>query len=146
MNDARRYCITQYVDGSTTSNMQMPRHICKPWMNGFVVVSVCVYGKAGNSQRRACEISSNAEYLNGELISGEMRIRDVGQWRIVESCKSQRAIETSREQAIRHCWDTTKGIIADKEPPYADPHVRWCERSEDKSRRKTYFCFPPTRF
>ena len=26
-------------------------------------------------------------------------------------------------------------------------HVRWCERSENKSRRKThYFCFPPTRF
>ena len=36
--------------------------------------------------------------------------------------------------------------MVDKEPPYADPHVRWCERSENKSRRKTYFCFPPTRF
>ena len=32
-----------------------------------------------------------------------------------------------------------------KEPPYAERHVRWCERSENKSRRKThYFCFPPT--
>ena len=38
------------------------------------------------------------------------------------------------------------GIIGYKEPPYADPHVRWCERSENKSRRKTYFCFPPTLF
>ena len=25
----------------------------------------------------------------------------------------------------------------DKEPPYAEPHVRWCERSENESRKKT---------
>ena len=25
----------------------------------------------------------------------------------------------------------------DKEPPYAESHVRWCERSENESRRKT---------
>ena len=24
-----------------------------------------------------------------------------------------------------------------KEPPYAEPHVRWCERSENESRKKT---------
>ena len=36
-----------------------------------------------------------------------------------------------------------------KEPPYAERHVRWCERSENKgNRRKTpkILCFPPTRF
>jgi len=35
-----------------------------------------------------------------------------------------------------------------KEPPYAERHVRWCERSENKgNRRKTpkTLCFPPTR-
>ena len=25
----------------------------------------------------------------------------------------------------------------DKEPPYAEPHVRWCERSENESRKIT---------
>ena len=25
----------------------------------------------------------------------------------------------------------------DKEPPYAEPYVRWCERSENESRKKT---------
>ena len=29
MNDARGYCIMQYVDGSTTSNMQMQKRICE---------------------------------------------------------------------------------------------------------------------
>ena len=27
--------------------------------------------------------------------------------------------------------------IVNEEPPYAEPHVRWCERSENESRRKT---------
>ena len=146
MNDAKRCCITQYVDGSTTSNMHTPRHTCKLWMNGFASASACAYGKAGNFRERACAILSNVEYHSGVRISGGMQVRDTGQWQVAQSCMSQRAIETSREQAIRRCWDTTKSIIADKEPPYADPHVRWCERSENKSRRKTYFCFPPTRF
>ena len=26
-----------------------------------------------------------------------------------------------------------------KEPPYAEPHVRWCERSENDSRRETTY-------
>ena len=76
-------------------------------------------------------------YRNGGRINGVMRVRDIGQWQVA-LWKSQRAIETSREQAIRHCWDTTKSIIVDKEPPYADPHVRWCERSENESRKKTF--------
>ena len=141
MNDARRCCITQYVAGSTTSNMHMPGHICKPWMNGFVVAYVCVYGRVGNSRGHAYATSSNAEYRNGAHINGAMRARDIGQWHIVEYCKSQRAVEISREQAIRHCWDTTKSIIVDKEPPYADPHVRWCERSENKVGGKPTFVF-----
>ena len=53
-----------------------------------------------------------------------MRVKDTGQWQIAQSCTSQRAIETSREQAIRPCWDTTKSIIVGEEPPYADPYVR----------------------
>ena len=74
-------------------------------------------GKCGRHKaERACS------YL------GRSRRRAV--WQVVTTnCKSQRVIETSREQAIRHCWDTTKSIIGCKEPPYADPHVRWCERS-----------------
>ena len=35
--------------------------------------------------------------------------------------------------------------IVNEEPPYAEPHVRWCERSENESRRKLLH-FPPTRF
>ena len=83
MNDARRYCITQYVAGSTTSNMHMLGHICKPWMNGSVVAYVCVYGRVGNSREHAYATSLNAEYRNGGLINGGMRARDIGQWRIV---------------------------------------------------------------
>ena len=43
--------------------------------------------------------------------------------------------------SLPHCWDTTKSIIVDKEPPYADPHVRWCGRSENKVGRKLTFVF-----
>ena len=28
-------------------------------------------------------------------------------------------------------------MVPKKEPPYAEPHVRWCERSENESRKKT---------
>ena len=69
----------QSVAGSTTSNMQMQRHTCKSWMNGFAGESVCVYGKAGNTQRRACEILLNVEYHSGVRINGAMRVRDIGQ-------------------------------------------------------------------
>ena len=34
--------------------------------------------------------------------------------------------------------------IVNKEPPYAEPHVRWCERSENEVGGKL-FHFPPTR-
>ncbi len=34
--------------------------------------------------------------------------------------------------------------IVDEEPPYAEPHVRWCERSENEIGGKL-FHFPPTR-
>ena len=135
MNDARRRCITQYVAGSATSNTQMQGNPCKLLINGFAGAYVCVYGRVGNSREHAYATSSNVEYRNGAHINGAMRARDIGQWHIVEYCKSQRAVEISREQAIRHCWDTTKSIIVDKEPPYADPHVRWCERSVNESRR-----------
>ena len=84
MNDARRYCITQYVAGSTTSNMHMLGHICKRWMSGSVVAYVCVYGRVGNSRGHAYATSLNAEYRNGGPINGGMRARDIGQWRIVE--------------------------------------------------------------
>ena len=84
MNDVRRYCITQSAVGSITLDMQMQRAPCRTWTHGFAVVSVCVYGRVGNSQRLACETSSNAEYHNGGHINGEMRARDTGQWRIVE--------------------------------------------------------------
>ena len=84
MSDARRYCTMQSVAGPTTSNMQMQRVPCRTWTHGSAVASVCVYGRVGNSQRLACETSSNAEYRNGGHINGEMRARDTGQWRIVE--------------------------------------------------------------
>ena len=35
--------------------------------------------------------------------------------------------------------------IVNEEPPYAEPHVRWCERSENEVGRKL-LRFPPTRF
>ena len=34
--------------------------------------------------------------------------------------------------------------IVNEEPPYAEPHVRWCERSENEVGRKL-LRFPPTR-
>ena len=34
--------------------------------------------------------------------------------------------------------------IVNEEPPYAEPHVRWCERSENEVEGKL-FHFPPTR-
>ena len=34
---------------------------------------------------------------------------------------------------------STQNCIAIKEPPYAERHVRWCERSENNSRRKTTY-------
>ena len=117
-----------------------------PLRNGYITESACAYGKVGNFHGHACATSSSAELKSTWHTNGEMRVKDTGQWQAAQLCKSQRAIESSRELAIRHCWDTTKSIIGCKEPPYADPHVRWCERSENKSRRKTYFCFPPTRF
>ena len=30
-----------------------------------------------------------------------------------------------------------RASIVNKEPPYAEPHVRWCERSENESRKET---------
>ena len=47
-----------------------------------------------------------------------------------------RALESSNEYAALQCV-----FIANGEPPYADPHVRWCGRSENKSRRKPTFVF-----
>ena len=84
MNNARRYCTTQYEDGSATSNMQMQKKTCVPQMSGFAGVSVCAYGNVGNSREHAYATSSNAESRSGGLINGVMRARDIGQWRIVE--------------------------------------------------------------
>ena len=135
MNDVRRYCIMQSEDGSTTSNMQMREEIWLPLRNGYITESACAYGKVGNFHGHACATSSSAELKSTWHTNGEMRVKDTGQWQAAQLCKSQRAIESSRELAIRHCWDTTKSIIGCKEPPYADPHVRWCERSVNESRR-----------
>ena len=134
MSNARKRYIMLSTVGSATSNMHTPRHTCKLWMNGSASASVCAYGRVGNSHVHACVTLSNAEYRNGERINGVMQVRGTGLWQVA-LWKSQRAIETSREQATRHCWDTTKSIIECKEPPYADPHVRWCERSVNESRR-----------
>ena len=40
-----------------------------------------------------------------------------------------------REAAIHNAIRGWSATIVDKEPPYADLHVRWCDRSENKSRR-----------
>ena len=71
------------VDGSTTLNMQMQRHICKPLMNGFADASECAYGRVGNSLGHVCVTLSNAESHNGEPINGVILVRDTGQWRAV---------------------------------------------------------------
>jgi len=36
-------------------------------------------------------------------------------------------------------------LVMFNEPPYAERHVRWCERSENKIGGKLFY-FPPTRF
>ena len=53
-------------------------------MNGYAGASVCAYGKVGNFHGHACVILSNAESRNGGLINGVLRVREIGQWRIVE--------------------------------------------------------------
>ena len=40
-------------------------------------------------------------------------------------------------RAIPPSLESTADCIVIKEPPYAEPHVRWCERSENESRKKT---------
>jgi len=59
----------------------------------------------------------------------------VSYFKYADAKENLRAIDEWLRRRIRHCWDTTKSIIGCKEPPYADPHVRWCERSVNESRR-----------
>ena len=68
------------VAGSTTLSMQMQRHICKPWMNGFADASECAYGRVRNSPGHVCVTLSDAEYHNGEPINGVILVGDTGQW------------------------------------------------------------------
>ncbi len=47
----------------------------------------------------------------------------------------------SYSKAILHSPTSTADCIVIKEPPYAERHVRWCERSENESRKKTISVF-----
>ena len=49
MSNAKKHCTMQSAVGSVTLDMHMQRNTCKPWMNGFAGVSVCVYGRVGNA-------------------------------------------------------------------------------------------------
>lgn len=40
-------------------------------------------------------------------------------------------------KVIPHFLASIPNCIAIREPPYAERHVRWCERSENDSRKKT---------
>ncbi len=50
----------------------------------FADVSARAYGKVGNFHGHACVILSDAEYLSGKHINGEMRVRDIGRWQVVQ--------------------------------------------------------------
>ena len=41
-------------------------------------------------------------------------------------------------KVIPHFLASIPNCIAIREPPYAERHVRWCERSENESRKKTF--------
>ena len=63
----------------------------------------------------------------------------LGYWRIAGSYILSRAI--TNEKLSMAGYATLMGSYIEwhqnQEPPYAEPHVRWCERSENESRRKT---------
>ncbi len=42
-----------------------------------------------------------------------------------------------KPKVIPALWTYMSNCIRTKEPPYAERHVRWCERSENESRKKT---------
>ena len=49
--------------------------------------------------------------------------------------------DTSRNSDWSRWWVTTSISSVPLEPPYAEPHVRWCERAEGATPHPTRFCF-----
>ncbi len=61
-----------------------------------------------------------------------------GYWRVAGSAiMSRSATDMNLRKAgfIPACWTTMFKCTKCKEPPYAERHVRWCERSVNESRR-----------
>ena len=62
----------------------------------------------------------------------------LGYWRIAGSYILNRAITNKKLSMAGYA--TLMGSYIEwhpkQEPPYAEPHVRWCERPENESRRK----------
>src|SRR5512142_2355643 len=53
---------------------------------------------------------------------------DLGDWRTVRPCNALFLSLTSTRSVFRDCWTLLQ--LNRTEPPYADPHVRWCGRGE----------------
>ena len=60
-----------------------------------------------------------------------------GYWNTAGSPILCRAMNNESFKATLALWTYMSNCISTKEPPYAERHVRWCERSENESRKKT---------
>ena len=63
--------------------------------------------------------------------------KDIGPWQEL-LCRMLSRTRYYTALVIPAWWTTTSKCTEYKEPPYAERHVRWCERSENESRKKTF--------
>ena len=81
-------------------------------------------------------------------ICGSAHVQDNDDHKLTEVNTTEKRCTDTDVRALEssHRYATLQSVfIANGEPPYADPHVRWCERSENKSRRNTKLSFRPAR-
>ena len=69
--------------------------------------------------------------------------------RLLAGCRYVGKYSGNEQQELVSCrlslpYGLLRVGIVNEEPPYAEPHVRWCERSENEVGGKLLH-FPPTR-
>ena len=151
INDGNRFCIDldleQFFDN--VSHSKLIEVIGRTVKDGRVVSLIHKYLNAGvmeELEESEDEDSQPHQVRNTQMAGMETRLDE----RLL-ACFQNVGHEPSDEQQqpIPSWLPLPNGLlrcgIVNEEPPYAEPHVRWCERTENKSRRKL-LCFPPTRF
>jgi len=117
-----------YEAGKDTSATVRHLRCCNGWKNGSG--AGCDPSSGSNGSEARCDLLDCA---NG---TSELTLRhrppvvpmDLGAWRTVQPCPSHCRLLTSTRSAFRACWRLLQ--LNRTEPPYADPHVRWCGRGE----------------